>query len=313
MRRILPAFAMLLAVVGTLSAVQAQAPALIQPEVQPIDQARWPSRKQRVRLSNGLEIAYVELGDRDAPPVLLLHGYTDNSRVWSLIAPYLSGYRLLIPDQRGHGDSSAPACCYAVTDFAEDARLFLDAVGVERAAVVGHSLGSMVGQLLAAEHPDRVERLVLAGSTALAPVRRGDPLWSQIMALRDPIASNREFLAQWSPRASPTPVDPTFLGRYEPEIEAVPPHVWRGVIRALLDQPAGRYAADIRAPVFILSAGADPLFGAEHHRSLVAAYPGAPAYVLPGLGHNFIVEQPSRTGPIIAGLLRAPAASREAP
>jgi pimeloyl-ACP methyl ester carboxylesterase len=313
MRRILPALAMLLTVVGTLGAVQAQAPALIRPEVQPIDQARWPSRKQRVRLSNGLEIAYVELGERDAPPVLLLHGYTDNSRVWSLVAPYLSGYRLLIPDQRGHGDSSAPECCYALADFTDDARLFLDAMDVQRAAVVGHSYGSMVAQALAADHPERVERIILAGSTALAPVRRSDGWFQSIMAMREPIASNRDFLAEWSPRASPTPVDPAFLSHHEAEIAAVPRHVWRAVLRDLIDLPIGRYAPDVRAPVFILSAGADALFGPEHHRSLVAAYPGAPAYVLPGLGHNLIVEQPSRTGPIIAGLLRAPAAPRAAP
>ena len=72
----------------------------------------------------------LEFGNPAGRPVLLLHGYTDTSRVWSIVAPWLADHRLLIPDQRGHGASSAPDCCYALAEFADDARLFLDAMGV---------------------------------------------------------------------------------------------------------------------------------------------------------------------------------------
>jgi pimeloyl-ACP methyl ester carboxylesterase len=269
----------------------------------PVDQAGWAARKRIVQLPNGIAMAYVELGDPAGAPVLLLHGYTDSSRVWTILAPRLQGHRLLIPDQRGHGASSAPPCCYALSDFSEDARLFLDALGVDEAAVVGHSLGSMVAQQLAADHPRRVSRIALIGSTALAPVRRGDWIWTQIMQLREPIASNRDFLAMWSPGASPTPVDPVFVRHADAEMVAVPPHVWRAVPRALLDLPAGRYAADVRAPVLVLSGGADPLFPAEHHRALLAAYPGAEARVFADLGHNLIVERPHVVGPVLAAFL----------
>lgn len=175
---------------------------------EPIDQASWTERKRQLTLPNGIRLAYVELGDPSGPPLLLLHGYTDSSRVWTILAPYLQDHRILIPDQRGHGASDAPECCYAMSDFADDARLLLDALRVERAAVVGHSMGSMVAQVLAAEHPERITRLVLIGSTALAPVRRGEGLWNDIMALREPIAGNVEFLHLWGPQSSPTPVDP---------------------------------------------------------------------------------------------------------
>lgn len=277
--------------------------AVAQPPATPIDQAGWAARKQHVALPNGIRLAYVELGDPAGPPLLLLHGYTDSSRVWTILAPYLQTHRVLIPDQRGHGASDAPACCYAMSDFADDAHLFLDALGIERAAVVGHSLGSMAGQALAGEHPEQVTRLVLIGSTALAPVRRGDWLWTSIMSLRTPIASNTEFLRQWSPAASPTPVDATFVAHADAEMIAVPPHVWRAVPRAFLDMPVARHAADVRAPVLILSGGADPLFTAEHHRALMAAYPGAEAHVFPELGHNLIVERPHEVGPRLAAFL----------
>jgi len=269
-----------------------------------IDQAGWAARKQRVRLPNGIELAYVELGNPAGRPVLLLHGYTDTSRVWSIVAPWLQHHRLLIPDQRGHGDSSAPDCCYALSDLANDARLFLDALDVERASIVGSSMGSMVAQVFAAEYPGRVDRIVLSGSTALAPVRRGDWLWTNTSRLRTPISANVEFLREFSPSASPTPVDPTFVRYFDAEMAAVAPHVWRAVMRELVDVPIGRYAPDVQADVVILSGARDPLFPPEHHRALVAAYPGAQAHVFPDLGHNLVVERPHEVGPVLAAFLR---------
>jgi len=291
---------MLIALGLTLGLLAAPVPTA---SAQTIDQAGWTTRKRQVELPNGISMAYVELGDPAGAPLLLLHGYTDSSRVWTILAPWLEGHRVLIPDQRGHGASSAPDCCYAMSDFAEDARLFLDALGVARAAVVGHSMGSMAAQVLAAEHPGRVERLALIGSTALAPVRRGDWMWSHIMALREPIASNAEFLRLWSPAASPTPVDPIFVRHADAEMVAVRPHVWRAVPRAFLDVPVGRYAPDVTAPVLILSGGRDELFPPEHHRALAAAYPSAQAHVFPDLGHNLIVERPHEVGPVLARFL----------
>lgn len=299
MRRLILSMTLLFCVLLTLAVPAAYA----QPAGPPVDQASWTARKRTVALPNGVRLAYVELGNPAGRPLLLLHGFTDSSRVWTILAPYLAGHRVLIPDQRGHGGSTAPRCCYAMSDFTEDARLFLDAMGVERAAVVGHSLGSMVAQSLAADHPERVTRIVLVGSTALVPVTRGNWMWTQIMALREPIASNTEFLRLWGPRSSPTPVDPALVPYYEPEIAATPPHVWRAVLRNLTDVPAARHAADVRAPVQILSGGRDELFPAEHHAALVAAYPGAEAHVFPALGHNLILERPAEVGPVLARFL----------
>lgn len=295
MRRLLLACALALAA----------APAAAAAPGAPIDQVSWPERKRQVTLPNGIDMAYVELGNPAGKSVLLLHGYTDSSRVWTILAPSLERYRLLIPDQRGHGASSAPDCCYSILDYTNDARLFLDAMGVEKAAVVGHSMGSMVAQRFAAEYPDRVTRIVLAGSTALAPVSHGDWLWEKMAALREPIPSNTEFLAEWSYAATPTPVDPVFVRHMDAEIAEVPMRVWRGVIRDLVDVPAGRFAAEVKAPVLILSGGKDVLFPAEHHAALLAAYPDAEAHVFPDFGHNLVVERPEELAPVLDRFLAA--------
>ena len=278
-------------------------PALAAPAT--IDQSGWVARKKMVTLSNGLRMAYVEMGNPKGRPLLLLHGYTDSSRSWSLVAPYLGNYRLLIPDQRGHGGSDAPTCCYSASQLADDARLFLDAMAVQRAAVAGHSMGSMVATAMAAEHPDRVEAVVLIGATALAPVKRGDWLWTNTQSLTFPIDRGSQFGRDWHPGNQPQPVDPAFARAAADEIFATAPHVWRSVIRELVDVPVARHAADIKAPILILSGGKDPIFAPEHHAALIAAFPTARARVYPAGGHNFTWEQPAEVATDIVAFLES--------
>ena len=269
-----------------------------------VDQASWSSLKKDIRLANNVRLTYVELGNPEGEPLLLLHGYTDSSRSWSLIAPYLTRYRLLIPDQRGHGGADAPDCCYSVTQYADDARLFLDALGVKHAAVTGHSLGSMIAMSLAAEHPERVSHVVLIGSTALAPVKRGSWLYDNVAALKA-LNPSSQFMRDWHPANQPTPVDAEFAEAVNAELYRIPLHVWHSVMRELAYVPAGRHAPDVRAPVLILSGGKDPLFPAEHHASLVAAFPGADAHVFAELGHNPNWEQPAAIAAKIDAFLQS--------
>jgi pimeloyl-ACP methyl ester carboxylesterase len=270
-----------------------------------IDQASWTARKQHVRLPNGIDMAFVEIGNPRGRPVVLLHGYTDTSRVWTIVAPYLSEYRLLIPDQRGHGDTSKPECCYAPADFAYDLKLLMDALQVPSGTIVGSSMGSMVAQLFAAEYPDRTRAIVLAGSTALPPLQRDHWLWSAVTDLQAPANRNTAFLKDWSPAASPTPVDPLFVRYFDAEMTEVPSTVWRSVIRELAGYPVARRAADVKAPVLILSGGKDPIFPSEHHAALLKAYPAAEAHVFADLGHNLVVERPEQVGPVLARFLAA--------
>ena len=285
----------LAAVCATIGETQAKAA--------PIDQAGWEAQKKEVRLPNGLRLAYVEAGNPKGELLLLLHGYTDSSRSWTPVVPYLSRYRLLIPDLRGHGATDAPRCCYGTTQFADDARLFLDSLGVKRAAVAGHSLGSMVAISLAADHPNRVSKLVLIGSTALVPVKRGDWLYDNAAAVTGKLDPGTQFARDWHPANQPTPVDPAFAEAVNADLYRIPDHVWHSVMRELASVPVGRHAADVRAPVLVLSGGKDPLFPAEHHLSLMKAFPQATGHVFPELGHNLNWEKPRDVAAAIADFL----------
>ena len=266
----------------------------------PVSQADWAKHKKFVQLPNGIRMAYLDLGDPNGEPLLLLHGYTDSSRSWSLAVPYLARYRLLIPDQRGHGATTAPECCYGQSQFGYDAKLFLDALKIKRAGIAGHSMGSMVAITMAAEYPSRVSKIALLGSTALVPVKRGDWLYDSIAALQGRLDPNSQFAKDWHPANQPTPVDPAFANAVNHELLAIPGHVWHGVMRELSYVPVARHAADVKAPVLVLSGEKDPIFTAEHHASLLKAFPAARSHVYPKLGHNFLWEAPAEVGKRLA-------------
>jgi pimeloyl-ACP methyl ester carboxylesterase len=126
--------------------------------------------KKTVALPDGVTLAYIDTGNPTGPPVVLIHGYTDNARDWVPMLPYLSKrFRLILVDIRGHGKSSKPECCYTRLDFAYDIKLLLDALSIRQADVVGHSLGSIIAQTFAEYWPERTDRVVLISSTGGRP------------------------------------------------------------------------------------------------------------------------------------------------
>jgi pimeloyl-ACP methyl ester carboxylesterase len=128
---------------------------------------------ERERTCTGEEGVPIHVLDREggAPPVLAVHGLTANSRCWDTIADALGpAHRFLAVDLRGRGRSGRPADGYSVAAHVRDLVGVLDGLGLARAVLMGHSLGAFIALATAAEHPDRVERLVLVdGGADLAP------------------------------------------------------------------------------------------------------------------------------------------------
>src|SRR5215210_8052388 len=116
-------------------------------------------------LRDGLELPYVEQGDPDGVPVVLLHGWLDSRRCFDqLMAALPERIRALAVDQRGHGDAAKPADGYGLRDFADDIGAFMDAVGLDAAVLGGASSGGYVAQRFAVDDPARTLGLVLLGS-----------------------------------------------------------------------------------------------------------------------------------------------------
>jgi pimeloyl-ACP methyl ester carboxylesterase len=126
----------------------------------------------------GLTFDVTDRGDRDAPAVLLLHGFPEDRQSWEPVTDRLveAGLRTLAPDQRGYSPRARPRDpypqAYALPELVGDALGLLDAAGVDRAHVVGHDWGGGVAWALAGSHPDRVATLTVLSTPHPATLRR---------------------------------------------------------------------------------------------------------------------------------------------
>jgi pimeloyl-ACP methyl ester carboxylesterase len=265
---------------------------------------RFDAGKHLIALSDGETLAYLDIGPRDAVPVVLLHGYTDSARDWAPLAPFLSGrFRLIIPDLRGQGASSKPDCCYTRFDFANDIGLLLRRLRVPSAVIVGHSLGSIVAQTFAEEWPERTRRLILISSTGtyFGPVSRQDcpevatalpAALAGAASLKDPIDPNSEFMKSWwqlSLRINP----PFFAARERRDAAAIPARVWRAIAeQTLLGVDLRFMLSRIQAPTLLIWGGQDSLEGPAGRAALQSGIKRAQVRNFPSLGHDLIWEDP---------------------
>jgi len=120
----------------------------------------------------GLRLHHLDWGDSAQPAIVMVHGIRLHAHVWNHFArAFRDRFHILALDQRGHGDSAwAPPGHYHLHDYYEDLRAVVEARGLKRMILIGHSLGARVGMLYTHLHPDTVERLVLVDMGAGLPV-----------------------------------------------------------------------------------------------------------------------------------------------
>jgi pimeloyl-ACP methyl ester carboxylesterase len=142
---------------------------------------------------NGVRLAYTVAGRPDAPPILLLHALGSALSTWDKVVPALvDDWRVYALDLRGHGHSDDPHR-HSFELMRDDVVGFLDAMGLDRVTVVGHSMGGTVAFLLVEAHPSRVDRLVVedvtppVAGTFTGDVEPGDDVYNAIFRqLKDP-------------------------------------------------------------------------------------------------------------------------------
>ena len=222
----------------------------------------------------------------DGAPLLLVHGLGYTRQGWGPQRELLARrYRVLSYDNRGIGESEIPAGPYSVAELAADAVQVLDEAGVERAHVLGASLGGMVAQLLAAEQPERVDRLVLAGTTPGGS--RAFPLPQQTVALMaeapslPPEVALRRFVENALAPGSPL-VDEVLAYR-----QLHPPDAtgWAAQAAAGATWDADGRLARIIAPTLVLAGTADAVVDPRNAQLLADAIPNARLELIDGAGH----------------------------
>ncbi|SOC35454.1 pimeloyl-ACP methyl ester carboxylesterase [Rhizobium subbaraonis] len=259
------------------------------------DQEGWNARKQFLHRPDGRKIAFVD-NAVDAPALLLVHGYTDSSRSWSLIEPLLPGLRLVMPDLPGHGQSP-PSTPPSLQGFADDLAALMASLGIGRYAVAGHSMGAMTAIALAGRDTCAVEAVVSLSGSLRPDLADGGALARAIGGLRDPIDAATDLPRDW--HHCSRPVDADFLRHIAREAAAMPAEVWRSLFAMLQSTDLSAASQAVRAPVLLLGGTDDALFDDAHRAALAAAFPAADSHVLDGRGHNPHWESPAA----IAGLM----------
>lgn len=273
------------------------------PPVRPVDPAG--PRFADVRLATGVRLRWAEQGSPDGQPVILLHGLTDSWYSYSRVLALLPArYHVYVLDQRGHGGSERPAGGYAMDDFAADLLAFMDAVGLERAAVVGHSMGSFVARSAAAAAPERITHLVLIGSAADPRTPALASFQQQVEALDDPVpaAFARDFQLSTIHR----PVAPEFLDGVVAASRQVPSRVWRAALAGLLSHADLGRLERLPMPTLLLSGEQDAIWSPAQQDSLRTRIARATLKVYRDTGHAPHWERPAEFVRDLDAFLSAP-------
>jgi pimeloyl-ACP methyl ester carboxylesterase len=189
-----------------------------------------------------------------------------------------------------------------VEDFAADIPLLLDALGIERAVLAGHSGSCLVVRRVAIDHPELVSGLVLEASPATLRSHTGlEAFVESLVSLRDPIdpAFARSVIAD----TSSNQLAPELLDELAGELLKVPARVWNEMFAALLSYDDTAELRGITAPTLLIWGDADGLVGRDMQDSLAEQIRKAELMVYPGVGHTPRWEDPSRFATDVAAFV----------
>lgn len=271
-------------------------------------------RRAVVRTDAGdLMTRYLVAGPVGAPPLVLLHGDGDSAISWRWVMPALaSSYRVYAPDFPGFGDSAKPAppqTDYSPSFFARFLGAFLDALGHERAVVIGSSLGGLVAIRFALDAPERVTALGLVGSAGLGrAINPGFPSltipgWGELAIAWAKTPLGAEQRAWWRSVllfANPGRVPAAWLAEQD-RLARLPGFMEATVaaLRAVVDPGGQRYLvlgelSRLSVPTLVAWGTDDLVFPAAQARAAVARLPRGRLALIPDCGHLPHVECPDR-------------------
>ncbi len=233
-------------------------------------------------------------GPSDAPALLVLNSLGATEAMWQAQLPLLCAhYRVITCDTRGQGQSPAPEGPYAFSDFIDDAIGVLDAHGVEKASVLGLSLGGMTALGLALHHPERIERIACCAARADAP-----PPFVQSWHDRLAKLDDGGIEAVWNGTVGFWLSEQTRADH--PEREAAlregflrtAPEGYRGCAHALMQLDYLRHLGQITVPALFVSGEHDGGATPATMEAMAAACPGAEYTCVAGAKHVINVDQP---------------------
>lgn len=240
------------------------------------------------------------IGPDEGPPMLLGGSLGTTLEMWGPQLRMLSGrLRLTAFDHRGHGKSPVPEGPYTIAALGRDVIALMDHLKLQRASYCGLSIGGMVGQWLAVNHPERIEKLILIATSA----HPGDPdSWraraetvrgaGTVETIADTVVS-RWVTPGW---AAEHRLD---VGTLRDMLAASPVEGYASCCEAIAEFDLREQLPKITAPTLVISGAEDPALPPTHQRLIAEAIPGARLQLIADAAHILSVQHPTQVNELI--------------
>jgi pimeloyl-ACP methyl ester carboxylesterase len=244
---------------------------------------------------NGMRINYEALGPADGPVVVLVHGLGGNAEDWRNLAPYFTkaGYRVYMPDLPGYGRSEQPPnFSYSIADEASTVVGFMDALNLKQVELGGWSMGGWIVQTVAADHPERVKKLIIFDSAGLDI----KPDWDTRLFT----PQNAEELGQLNALLLPNPPPvPSFIAKDILHFSHKNAWVIQRAIASMLTEKdvTDRKLPTLKMPVLIVWDKLDRITPLTEGVQMQKLIPGSELFVVSGCGHMAPVRCSVQIGP----------------
>jgi 3-oxoadipate enol-lactonase len=240
---------------------------------------------------NEIELAYTRRGK--GTPLVLLHGYPLDHHLWDDVAPLLEDtFDLILPDLRGFGESTTVDSAFTVDDYASDIAGLLDQLGIQKTAIVGHSMGGYVALAFARLYPERVSGLGLVSSQVLAdPPDRKEGRYKSAADVSDKGIGG--VVETMTPKFTS---DERLQAFARESMERQRPAAFIGALKAMAERmDSTPQLSSFKFPVVIIHGEADALIPIDRAREVKNAIPHAHLVELNGAGHMPMMEAKEET------------------
>lgn len=251
---------------------------------------------------NNFNIAEAVIGDVDARPVLMLHGWGANISLMWQVAQSLAprGYRVYVPDMPGFGDSDEPPKAWSVFDYANWVLCYMAHHNLEEVFLFGHSFGGRLGLILGADHPNRITSMVLADSAGIRPKL---PFATQVRT--QVYKSVRDGLKSLGMSGLSDNLRQRYNARYGSSDFQNVSGIMRETFVKVINQDLLGHAARVAIPTLLIWGENDDETPLWMGQKLEQTIPDAALVIFPSAGHYSYLEDVTRTVSIMDALYKS--------
>lgn len=270
---------------------------------------------------NNIKLSYEIFGD--GYPVVLVHGFGDTKEGWRAQTPELSKhFKVIRFDNRGAGNSERPGDKYKLDDFVEDIKGLMDYLKIDKAHIIGWSLGGMLVQNFVLKYPDRVNKVVLINTNAGTPDESGPEAYKNMRLEKEKLKKEDPVEAFWSTARV------GYYIKFRKQMEAEPSKKWYGLwsVEDLIEESAKNIATEheielqgnvlkvhntkdrlknITNPVLLLTATHDRITPKSSMEEMHELLPNSKIYVVDKAGHSSPLEKAPEVNQQIVNFLKA--------